>query len=233
MAITLKSINDTAAQLDSTFRRAASKEGEPTELTKKEVERTFMSGTERVYLRHQFDGFSSNVELSLSESTFKLSNAAALKSLLDANADGNDIITRDEMAHATKNGQRLWRVAGDRRASTNRAVEAGIDLVSGDLKAGARSVPLNATTGKVDDQSMSQNLRVNLNWEIRNIREHMQRQGSDSHSIRVRVFEAFDASSGALVGYGVWGGAPGDIGSARLVATDRRGNPTARFDEYP
>jgi hypothetical protein len=112
MAVTVKAVQDTAAQLEKTFRRAAAQGGNPTELTRTEVRRTPMSAMERTYLLNQIDGFSRNSGVSLAENTFKQLNGIALESVLKANTDrSKNSISTTEVANATLRGQELWHIA--------------------------------------------------------------------------------------------------------------------------
>lgn len=107
-------------------------------------------------------------------------------------------------------------------------VEAGIDLSSGKLAHGAASLTLNDDL-KVTDPSISKPLRGALSAAAAEAFAHLQGQGSDSYSIRVEVFAVGD--NGKPSGFGVWAGAPGDIGDARLIAFDRQGKRVGVIDE--
>lgn len=124
---------------------------------------------------------------------------------------------------------------GQAETSRNRAalelpnVMAHLDLVTGALETatGATSIRTNAEMTRIVDASVkSATLKQKLEQAMEDGWSFMADQGSDPYSVQVRVF-AIPSRSGGRAGYGVWCGAPGDIGSARLSTFDTRGNAVA------
>lgn len=64
---------------------------------------------------------------------------------------------------------------------------------------------------------MSPSVRALLTKAMAAEFKHMRDQGADSYSIGTKAFTVLEPDTGAVAGYGVWGGAPGDIGDARVT----------------
>lgn len=114
-----------------------------------------------------------------------------------------------------------------------RAVARAIDLTTGELNdaENAHELAVDESEAKLGpDADVHGKLRKALNKALDQAFDHMTDQDSDVHSVNLVAFEVTDRA-GEVLGYGVWGGAPGDIGNARLQIFDADGFKLGQQDE--
>jgi len=107
-----------------------------------------------------------------------------------------------------------------------------IDLATGEIDPTSRAaeIALDSNWHVTTGSGLSSGLRNKLNSEADSGFEFMRQQGSDSFSTSISVFSIADTEQ-KRVGFGVWAGAPGDIGGARLVSLDNSGKRIAVVTE--
>jgi len=101
-------------------------------------------------------------------------------------------------------------------------VGPGIALDTGKLATGTTKLAVDFDGLQVTDGSVSTRVRQALSQAIKDGWQRMLDQGTDSYSISIVAFKKL--RGGTLTGYGVWVGAPGDIGAAGLATFDRFGH---------